>query len=112
MRNGIKGEYGLEELFHSTGVDIFINGHEHNYERMQDIYKSNTNQLTTNMRATTYIVTGAAGNREGHEPFTLPQPKWSAVRANLQGYSKLTVLSETQLHWQQYATQKESILVK
>merc|ERR1712045_815523 len=35
---GTPGVYGLEELMQEYGVEIFINGHEHNYERMWDIY--------------------------------------------------------------------------
>lgn len=58
---------------HSTryGVDLYLCGHEHNYERMYDIApdfnilspwtSGKTTQSTVDMPATTYIVTGAAG---------------------------------------------------
>jgi len=62
------------------GVDIFINGHEHNYERMYDILKNKTTRTTINPPSTVYIVTGAAGSREGHEKFTRPEAEWDAFR--------------------------------
>ena len=38
--------YGLEEVFYKYGVDFYICGHEHNYERMYDIYLNQTTQTT------------------------------------------------------------------
>ena len=86
---------------------LFLNGHEHNYERMYDIYQGKTQQTTVNPKATMYIITGAAGCSELHEPFILPQPATSAFRANIYGYSRFTIYNATHLHWQQVQTQKD-----
>lgn len=94
----------LEPLMMQYGVDFFINGHEHNYERSFPLYKGKSDRSNIDPKAPIYIVSGAAGNTEMHEPFTRPQPSWSAFRANTFGYSRMTVYNSTHLHWQQIAT--------
>jgi len=87
-------EFGLEELLYKYGVDLWINGHEHNYERMYDvapdekytIASGKTTQNTHNPPATVYIVTGDAGNKENHEEFKIPQPDRTAFRTSAYGY--------------------------
>merc|ERR1712217_255474 len=61
-------------------------------------------QSTLDPPATTYIVTGSAGNIEDHEPFTRPAPKRSAKRLNTYGWSKMVVHNATHLLWQQIQT--------
>lgn len=68
------------------------------------MYKSQTDQSNVNPKGTIYVVTGAAGSKEMHEPFTRAQPKWSALRSNTFGYSKMTVYNHTHVHWQQIQT--------
>ena len=99
-----QGTYGLEELFFEQGVDLFLNGHEHNYERNWPTYQNNTYQSNVEPKATIYIVTGAAGCAELHEPFTRPQPPQSAFRSNNFGYSRMIVHNHTHLRWQQVIT--------
>ena len=41
-----------------TGVDIYVGGHVHDYERMYDMYRGQSAGRTLDMRATTYITTG------------------------------------------------------
>jgi hypothetical protein len=98
----------LEELFYQQGVDLFINGHEHNYERLYSVYNetymAGNGSQVTNPPATTYVVTGDAGNSEGHEPFTRPQPTWSAFRGNVFGYSRMVIHNDTHLYWEQVQT--------
>ena len=75
---GIRDGTGLERLFYENGVDLFLSGHVHNYERHFDIAPSPepqhewtdgvTTRRTIDPPATTYIVTGAAGNVERHAP--------------------------------------------
>lgn len=67
--------YGLEQLLYQYGVDLWLNGHEHNYERMYDIepkeiytyLSGSTTRSTKNPPGTIYIVTGDGGNYENHE---------------------------------------------
>eukprot|EP00750_Incisomonas_marina_P007646 INCI15019.2.p1 GENE.INCI15019.2~~INCI15019.2.p1 ORF type:complete len:838 (+),score=117.03 INCI15019.2:61-2514(+) len=95
------GTYGLEELFMDQGVDLFLNGHEHNYERNWPTYRGNSTQSNVEPTAPIYIVTGAAGCTELHEPFTRPQPPRSAFRSNNFGYSRFIVHNESHARWQQ-----------
>ena len=107
VRNGVlnkttnKYQYGMEQLFYEQGADFYICGHEHNYERMYDIYKGDTTKTTTNMPSTTYIVTGAAGCDEGKEGFQTEQPKWSAYRTQYYSYTRFYVYNSTHIHMQQ-----------
>mmetsp|Transcript_36729 Transcript_36729/g.77972 ORF Transcript_36729/g.77972 Transcript_36729/m.77972 type:complete len:362 (+) Transcript_36729:3-1088(+) len=98
----------LEPLLFKYGVDIFMNGHEHNYERSFPLYQNKSDRSTVNPKATIYAVSGAAGSREMHEPFTRKQPSWSAFRSNTFGYTVLTVCNYTHLHWQQVSTDPTS----
>ncbi|GMI10339.1 hypothetical protein TrLO_g9868 [Triparma laevis f. longispina] len=92
---------GMEEIFYKHGVDMYICGHEHNYERMYDVYKNETSKTTVNPPATTYVVTGDAGGPEEHESFTRPQPDMAAFRTDAYGYSRMTVYNESHLYWEQ-----------
>eukprot|EP00051_Salpingoeca_urceolata_P028294 m.486118 g.486118 ORF g.486118 m.486118 type:complete len:545 (+) comp24185_c0_seq1:153-1787(+) len=100
----VNGTYGFEQLFFDQGVDLFINGHEHNYERNWPTYKDKTDQSNLEPKATIYIVTGSAGCRELHEPFRMKQPPRSAYRSNTFGYSKMIVHNATHMRWQQIRT--------
>merc|ERR1712032_1104823 len=94
----------MEPILFEYGVDFFINGHEHNYERSYPLYNGSSVRSNVDPKAPIYIVSGAAGSREMHEPFTRPQPAWSAFRSNSFGYSVATVYNATHMHWQQIQT--------
>ena len=98
------GTYGFEELFFNMGVDLFVNGHEHNYERSYPTYDNKTTQSNVEPNAPIYIVTGAAGCKELHEPFVQKQPPRSAFRSNTFGYSRMIVHNATHIRWQQVMT--------
>ena len=49
-------------------------------------------------------MSGSAGCRELHEPFTRPQPARSAFRSNTFSYSRMTVYNASHLHWEQVMT--------
>ena len=104
VRDGVDGKYGMEDLMFKHGVDFFINGHEHDYERSWPVYKSKSDQSNVDPKGTIYVVTGAAGSSELHEPFTRQQPEWSAYRSNTFGYSRMHIHNNTHLHWQQVQT--------
>lgn len=56
----------LEGIFFSYGVDLFLNGHEHNYERSYPIYQYKSDNSSVDPKATIYIVSGSAGSNEMH----------------------------------------------
>jgi hypothetical protein len=94
----------LEEVFMDYGVDIFFNGHEHDYERSYPLYQGKSTRSNLDPKAPIYVVSGAAGSREMHEPFTRKQPDWSAFRSNTFGYSVLDVYNATHIHLQYVQT--------
>lgn len=102
--DAVKIRDDLEEMFMDYGVDFFFNGHEHNYERSYPIYKGNSTRSNIDPKGPIYVVSGAAGSREMHEPFTRDQPSWSAFRSNTFGYSVLDVYNKTHVHLQYVQT--------
>jgi len=110
VRNGPKNEMGLESLFYKHGVDFYFCGHNHDYERMYDIYQSSTTHATTNMAATTYIVSGSAGNREGHDGFSKTQPTWSAFRSTDYSYTEWNVINSTHIQLKQYSVDESQYI--
>jgi len=94
----------LEPLFFKYGLDLWINGHEHSYERTFPLYNGSSDRSNVNPKATIYIVTGAAGSQEMHEGFDKDPPSWSAFRSNTFGYSRALVHNHTHLQWQQVQT--------
>jgi len=115
----ILGDYyfGIEDIFWQYGVDMFICGHEHNYERIWPVYKEkvlngSTSSPYTNPKAPVYIVTGAAGCSEDLEYIWLePIPSYSAFRNGITyGYGRMTVYNETMLTFEQVLAKDGSIL--
>ncbi|KAK1948422.1 Acid phosphatase type 7 [Phytophthora citrophthora] len=101
----------LEDKLYRHGVDVYLCGHQHNYERAYDVYKSQTWKKTHNMRATTHILTGAAGQYLTtimRKAFERPAEKWDAFRNNIFGYSRMEVVNATHLHWQQVEADPEN----
>ncbi|KAL4169651.1 hypothetical protein KRP22_010569 [Phytophthora ramorum] len=101
----------LEDKFFLHGVDLYICGHQHNYERAFDVYKSQTWKRTRNMRATTHILTGASGQYLTsimRKAFERPAEVWDAFRNSIFGYSRMQVMNATHLHWQQVEADPEN----
>ena len=94
----------MEPILFEYGVDFFVNGHEHNYERTWPLYQNKSVRSYDNPRAPIYVVSGAAGSKELHDAFTKTQPEWSAFRSNSFSYSRLFVHNATHLNWQQVQT--------
>eukprot|EP01083_Nonionella_stella_P025246 69559_1 len=114
MRNGVQVngsseyEYGLEDMYYKYGVDFVFTGHVHNYERVYDVYQNKTDQRTEDMTATTYVITGDAGNREKHHPFDQnSNPKWSAYRTTVYSFTTFMVYNATHIHFQQITADSE-----
>lgn len=85
-RVGLNGtDTGLEQLFHRHVVDVVITAHEHSYERLfpmfdYQVYNGSLAAPYTNPGAPVHLISGAAGNKEGRENFTVEKPAWSAFR--------------------------------
>lgn len=108
------GPLGLEALLHRHGVDVWLNGHEHNYERNYPTTFGGAPgewtrgggapgggaaapEVIVNPTAPVYVVVGHAGNVEGHELFTRPQPARAAFRSATFGYARVTAFNASAL---------------
>eukprot|EP01083_Nonionella_stella_P276388 939093_1 len=99
-------KYGLEQLFYEYGVDFYIAGHQHNYERTYPVYKGVTDFSYINMPATVYLLVGAAGAKHGLNEFKCYPTNneqcapWSASRLLAYGYSRFDVYNGTHINFQ------------
>jgi hypothetical protein len=72
----------IEDLLHEYGVQLFIVGHHHAYERTYPVYQNKAqSQSYTAPDATTYLVVGSAGCEEGiSTDWRSTPPSWLAHR--------------------------------
>ncbi|KAL8609907.1 hypothetical protein ACOMHN_016382 [Nucella lapillus] len=96
----------LEDLLFEEGVDLYISGHRHNYERSWPLYRGKDFQRGyRDPRAPVHIINGAMGYEYLTE--TIPKPQsWSAFSLSdprKELYSKLEVLNSTHLKWDAFA---------
>ena len=60
----------FEEVFYKMSVDIVVQGHEHNYERLWPVYRNNVTEYTyNNPSAPVQLISGAAGSAENVDHF-------------------------------------------
>ncbi|CAG9317709.1 unnamed protein product [Blepharisma stoltei] len=101
----------FEEMWNYYGVDLFLEGHVHNYERDTPIYKNETVKseyddlhMHKNPNAPIYIVSGNAGNKRGHnDPIPEVLMPWTVFMHEDYGYGLLKVFNKTHLYWEQYS---------
>jgi hypothetical protein len=116
------GQYGMEALLNKYAVDLWINGHEHDYERNYPTVNftlatppssgkpggnASAPEVIVDAAAPVYIVSGCAGDKEHHEPFTRQQPAYSAYRSNTYGYARMTIFNASTLLWEAVQTDNE-----
>ena len=108
----------LEDLFFEKGVDLYISGHKHNYQRSWPTYRGKVfQQGYRNPKAPIHIINGAMGyayivdaiiKTDTWSAFSLSDPKKEL-------YGKLEVLNSTHLMWDAFAAHNnervDSILV-
>jgi hypothetical protein len=99
----------LEELFYSAAVDLVLHAHVHNYQRTGPLYHNQTvpsaydeQHRHVNAEAPVFILTGAAGNREGNDLLSPTPQLWSLFQARDLGYGHLKIVNETHLYWEQW----------
>jgi hypothetical protein len=111
--------FALEKLFHTMGVDIVIEAHEHSYERLWPTYNETVYaQNYIDPKAMVHIISGAAGCNEDDgvcvNPIPGPRGPWSAFRSSgthTYGYGRLEVYNATHIYWDQiHATENDKTL--
>eukprot|EP01134_Creolimax_fragrantissima_P002173 CFRG2173T1 len=109
------------ELFQQMGVDLYLSGHQHSYERVLPmyngyIYKGNKNMIV-DPKASAFIVAGAGGQIDQYTdairmPWFCPEKEWDAARYSAFGYATLEVANRTHLLWRQTITDPLNFLVR
>lgn len=99
-------------MFEQYDVDIFFAGHVHHYTRNWPLYNNVVSQKSYhNVKDTTYIIHGGAGNIEGHEDIEDSSiPDWYAFGSTDFGYGEVTILNSTALTWRAYAAGTDELL--
>lgn len=91
----------IDPVFHKYGVDLYLNGHQHMYERVFPVWNGTVVQkgnVWENPGATAHVTQATAGVFQDSS-FLNPEPVWSANRNNKFGYGKM-VINATSLHYQ------------
>ncbi|MCL4435095.1 MAG: purple acid phosphatase [Thaumarchaeota archaeon] len=96
------------DLYH---VDVVLTGHDHNYQRTYPIYNgtqtSNAFDRYVDPKGTIYAVTGGGG--ESLYQFSQPAPTWSAQRAAVYEFVKISI-EGNRLHYQAIKTEDGMVL--
>lgn len=68
MTEAAEHRAAIEDLLFEARVDVYLCGHNHQYERSFPVFKEQHFPSYVKPPATVYIVNGAAGNIEGNDP--------------------------------------------
>ncbi|CAG9310824.1 unnamed protein product [Blepharisma stoltei] len=103
----------LESLFYTYNVDLYVNGHVHNYERTTPVYQEKvmgsggSGNVYIDPLATIYVTTGGIGaDGNNYDIDTQGVPSWLAAQDGNLSYSVFTAFNATHLFWQQWETGK------
>jgi len=93
----------MEGIFNDNGVDLFVAGHVHAYERQYPVLGGVVEKTYDNPRGTTHIVVGSGGNTEGITTSWSGWPEFAAARVDDDwGFGILDVQSASSLTWTFY----------
>ena len=112
LRNGVPAagggrRFGLEPLMAKYGIDVYLTGHEHNYERAWPILNGSFVKTYDKPGKPVHVLTGAGG-AYGKDPFGPAQP-WDANRSSAWSFSDITV-NRTHLVFAQRAATDAAVI--
>jgi len=101
----------LEPLLYKYKVDLVVQAHNHDYERSLPVYQGvPTSTNYDNPTAPVYVVSGAAGNKEGlRTDFDTTLPPYTVTYLETYGLGFFQTVGATELHWQ-FVSQKGEVL--
>merc|ERR1711916_100889 len=100
----------LEKQFKEAAVDAYVAGHSHLYQRSWPVYNNVPVHTYDNPGAPVYLVSGAAGNAEGHSTGGSPLV-WTAYKNNSAfGYSSMTIYNSTTMLWEWRAAATDKVV--
>jgi hypothetical protein len=101
-RPGAHFQQVIEPIFLKYGVDLYLCGHMHMYERVYPVEDGtvvSSGNVYKNPGATAHV-NQATGGVFIDESYIDPQPAWSASRRSEWGYGRLTIHNNTYLHYE------------
>ncbi|KAJ0407144.1 hypothetical protein P43SY_001102 [Pythium insidiosum] len=111
----------FEELFIKYNVDVVVSGHVHLYSRHFPVRRnkpildgvSPDYRTYTNPKAPVYLISGAAGNSEGHKKYDATKSaKWNAVMDNQHYGISMLKVSRKALEWEFVGVDNGNVLDK
>jgi hypothetical protein len=107
----------LESWFKQYKVDLFVNGHVHNYQRTAPVYQG---QITSafddysstyiNPASTIYVTTGGPGSDGSNSKVDWTNaPNWLIAGDNDFTFSLMNVYNSTHLYWEQLKSSNNAI---
>jgi len=99
----------LEDVFFKYRVNVVLEAHKHDYERMWPTYKGIPTLSYNDPQVPVYILNGAGGNREGLETVDKFQ-SYSAKFVSKWGYGLITVYNETVMDYDFYDAETGEVL--
>lgn len=106
----------LEPLFTLYGVDLYINGHVHNYQRTAPVYqgivtsRSSYGDVYMYPKSPIYITTGGPGSDDTNSKIDWTDaPDWLIAGEEDFSFSILNIYNQTHLYWEQQKTKNNKI---
>lgn len=107
----------LEDLMYKNGVDLYIDGHVHNYQRTTPVYNgtaietpADVEKLYLNPQAPIYITTGGAGTNEEQDPlYPNSSLTWYVTGTDELSYSVMNVYNSTHMWWEQWFSEIDAL---
>ena len=101
----------VEDMFYKAKVDLVLTGHVHNYQRMQPVYRNESQpseydglHVHVNPTAPVYILNGGGGSELGSDPLSRTPQSWTLVQNRETSYAVLTLVNSTHLYWEQISS--------
>jgi hypothetical protein len=109
-KDGTGRDFAIEPLMEKYKVDMYLCGHEHNYERLYPVLNGSftPNGSFYKPSKPVHIVTGAGG-AYSKDPFTAPAGVWDAYRSEEWSYSDF-LANRTHMWLRQRAATNGSVI--
>lgn len=106
----------FEDIFYKHGVDLYISGHQHLYERTYPVYQNKAlGYNSINPKGTIQLIVGSFGNQYLTEFSSKPGGPWSAnviSAMEMEIYGKLTAMNKTHLYWSAHKAMDNGVVDK
>lgn len=107
----------LESWFKQFKVDLYVNGHVHNYQRTAPVYQGRVtsaydNYASTyiNPQSTVYVTTGGPGSDGTNSKVDWTDaPDWLVAGEEDYSFSLMNVFNSTHLYWQQLKSKNNAL---